>query len=697
MANPNDIRVLFEQALRKHQAGHFGGAEKLYRRILGLQPNHRDSLHLLGAIRLESKHYIEAIKLIEKALGLGQDVAAICFNLARAYEDSGQLDAALAMYKRAQAQNPRDVDTVIAIGCVLAAQKHYAEALHTFNHALEIAPQHTSAMNNKGLALKNLGQSDEALKCFLSLLEVDPQHRETMLNLAVLLDSLNRIDEAYNVYSQFLNIEPNHVGALLYCGKYSSVIEHSEEAISYFNRVLAVDPGNVEVLPHLLFERCKVADWRDLDVNIARVQRALSKSVTSFQPYYLARLIDSPELMLQASQWMASSRIADERRQMVAKPLANRRLRVGYVSSDLHAKHPVFQTIEGVLALHDRAHFEIHHFRLPHSATGTTPDVPPSLAGTVHELKGLTDLEKLDIMRKAELDIAVDLNGFTKDHGYPLFSQGIAPVQVNYLGFPGTMGSTSHDYVIGDRTVLPPESFAHYSEQVVWLPGSFFPMNTQRPVTSPTPTRIAAGLPETGFVFGCFSTVDRILPAVFESWVRILTAVQNSVLWLKTDDEQTRNNIQSVAKTLGLSADRIVFARRTESNSDHLARLKLMDLCLDTLPFNAHSTALDCLYVGVPVLTLAGKIFAARVAASLLQACGLSELICTDRESYEDYAIKLAMMPELLQAVKMRLQLARRDAPFFNTETYTRSLEKAYTMMIERNAQGLPPQHFSVT
>ena len=696
MANPIDIRVLFEQALRKHQAGHFGGAEKLYRRILAIQPNHRDSLHLLGAIRLEDKRYKEAITLIEKALGLGKDVAAICFNLARAYEDSGQLDAALGMYKRAQAQNPRDVDTVIAIGCVLAAEKRYSEALQTFDLALDMAPQHASALNNKGLALKNLGQSDDALKCFLSALQFDPQHRETILNLAVLLATLNRIAEADEVYAQLLKIEPRHVDAWLYRGKYASNIGQHKQAIEFFGQVLAIDPGNVDLLPLLLFERCNVAEWHDFDPLMAKVQRLLKKSATFLQPLYLARLIDSPELMLEAAKVMASINKTDERQRMVAKPTANRRLKVGYISSDLHSSHPVFMAIEGVLALHDLSRFEVHLFPLPHADPGTTPDVPSNLAGKLHDLKDLTMVEKVAALRNADLDVVIDLNGFTQHHGFDLYKAGIAPVQVNFLGFPGTMGATTHDYVIGDSTVLPPESFEYFTEKAVWLPNSFFPVNTKRPIGS-LPKRTSVGLPENGFIFGCFCTVDRILPAVFASWARILNLVENSVLWLKIDDEQARSNLLSAAARHGISPDRIIFASRTESNADHLARLKLMDLCLDTLPYNAHSTALDCLYVGVPVLTLPGEIFAARVAASMLQACGLSDLICTNRAEYENQAVKLAMTPELLQAVKTRLQQARSEAAFFNTETFTRNLEKAYTLMVERNVQGLPPQHFAVT
>jgi protein O-GlcNAc transferase len=697
MANPNDIRVFFDQALRKHQAGHYGSAEKLYRRVLGIQPNHRDSLHLIGAIRLEEKRYKDAIAMISKALGLGNDVSAICFNLARAYEEDGQLDEALAMFQRALLQAPNDADTIFGIGCVLLAKERNAEALDAFNKALDISPQHRKALNNKGLALKNLGRSEDALKCYVAALTIDAKYTDAILNLAILLEKLNRLDEAHEVYDQLLKIEPKHVGAMLYRGKYFSIQDLSTEAISCFHQVLAINPSNKDVLPHLIFERGKIADWQDFDRNITRMQSALERSETAFQPMYLARLIDSPGLMLKASQWMASMTKTEKRQSIGVKPVANRRIKVGYVSSDFNEKHPVFRVIEGVLALHDKARFDVHLFSLPHTSSEKTPEIPPGVSGTPHDLIGKSDSQKVEAIRNAELDIAVDLNGFTRNHGFELFGSGIAPVQVNYLGFPGTMGSTAHDYIVGDSTLLPKHSFQYFTEQVVWLPNSFFPANGKRLGAAAAPTRAKAGLPEQGFVFGCFSTIDRILPAVFASWMRILHAVEGSVLWLKTEDEIARNNILKSTAKHGLATDRIVFAQRVESADDHLARLQLMDLCLDTLPYNAHSTALDCLIAGVPVLTLPGEIFAARVASSLLQACGLPEFICGDRTSYEDLATKLAMTPELLQSVKAKLQIAQREAPLFDSENYTRNLEKAYTIMVERNAQGLPPAHFEVT
>jgi protein O-GlcNAc transferase len=696
MANPNDIRVLFDQALRKHQAGHYGSAEKLYRRIIGLQPNHRDSLHLMGLIRFEEKKYKDAITLISKALGLGRDVSAMCFNLARAYEECGQLDEALAMFQRALVQTPGDADTIFGIGCIRLAQERYAEALDAFNKALDISPQHRNAFNNKGLALKGLGKSEEAITCYIAALNIDPKHVDSMLNLATLLESLNRLDDAHEVYGQLLKIEPNHVGALLCRGKYFSILELSSQAISCFHQVLAIDPNNKDVLPHLIFERCKVADWRDFDSNINKMRISLERTETVFQPIYLARLIDSPELMLKASQWMASIKKTDERRKTTVKPLENRRIKVGYVSSDFNSKHPVFQALEGVLTLHDNTRFDIHLFALPHMSSDETPVVPSGISGTLHDLSGLNDIEKIGAVRKAELDIAVDLNGFTRHHAFELFSSGIAAIQVNYLGFPGTMGASAHDYIIGDSTLMPTNSFQYFIEQVAWLPNSFFPVNGKRLGVSVPSTRAAAGLPEQGFVFGCFCTIDRILPPVFASWVRILRSVEGSVLWLKTEDELVRNNILQSAVKHGLSANRIVFAQRVESSADHLARLQLMDLCLDTLPYNAHSTALDCLIVGVPVLTLPGEIFAARVASSMLLACGLPELICADRKSYEDLAAKLATSPELLQSVKLKLQTAQREAAFFDTKIYTRNLEKAYVEMVERNIQGLAPAHFAV-
>jgi protein O-GlcNAc transferase len=697
MADPNDINVLFAQALRKHQAGHFGGAEKLYRRILDKQPKHRDSLHLLGVIRLSEKEYKDAISLIEKALGLGPDVAAICFNLARAYEDSGALDQALNMFERAQRKDPGDADIAFGIGTVMSALGQNAEAVDAFDKALSLAPRHANAYNNKGVALKNLEQFDNALACYVAAIQIDPQHTDAHLNRAALLEAQYRLEEAQESYAQILRYDPKHAVAWFQQGKNFSTRKMYDEAIESFARAVALQPDNAEYLASLLVERSKICDWTAFPENHDTLRRALAKSSHNVQPLSVARLFDAPEYVLKTAQSFSSKKTGTERHVPKVEALEQRKIKIGYISSDLHARHPVFQALAGVLNQHDRNRFDIHYFLLPLPVTQPVPELLSAHGDRVHDLTKLSDAEIVSLIRAQNLDVAVDLNGFTKCHKIQIFNTGVAPLQMNYLGSPGTMGSACHDYVIGDATLMPVETFPHYSEQVVWLPHSFFPVNNERPIALAPPDRSAAGLPEKGFVFGYFGMADRIVPSVFARWMKILNAVENSVLWLKVANDVARENLLKVAAAQGVEATRLVFAHRTESNAEHLARLALMDLCLDSLPYNAHMTALDCLFAGVPVLTLQGKSFASRVASSLLTACDLSELVCKDATSYEALAVQLATSRNKLAEIKTKLLAARHSKPLFDTLHYTRDLESAFTTMVHRHLAGLPPQHFGVS
>jgi protein O-GlcNAc transferase len=697
MANLNDIIGLFASALHKHQAGHLGGAEKLYRRILGLNPKHRDSLHLLGVIRFNEKKYKEAIALMERSLALGADVAPICFNLARAYEENSQLDAALNLFQRAQNCDAKDADIAFGIGTVLSSQQKYSDAVRAFDQALALSPNHADVFNNKGVALKNLGQFDAALAAYMSAITINPQHVEAILNRSTLLDSVLRYEEALEGYNHVLSFDPLNSAALYNCGKTLALMQRHEEAVAHFDKAHLTHPHGSEVLLALLAERGKICEWHGFEDNLIKLQRGMAKPEQLFQPIMVARLFDSPNLMLRAVQSFVADNANVQRQVLRARATSNRKIRVGYVSSDLHDSHPVYQALVGVLSQHDREKFDVHYFMLPQQNSQPTPERLARFGDTVHSLAGLEEGDMLKQLRAASLDIAIDLNGFTKFNRSGMFQAGIAPVQVNYLGSPGSMGSSAYDYIIGDATLLPKDNFANFAEKIVWLPNSFFPVDTKRPVTPSAPRRTEAGLPETGFVFGYFGMVDRLLPQVFVSWMRILKAVDNSVLWLKVGDGPARKNILREAERRDIAASRIIFAERTESNADHLSRLPLMDLCLDTLPYNAHMTALDCLFAGVPVLTLQGKSFAARVASSLLMACGLPELICDSRATYEQHAITLARTPEQLAALKQRLNQARAQAPLFDMALYTRNLECAYTTMVERAAAGHVPEHFVVT
>jgi protein O-GlcNAc transferase len=697
LRTPQDIRLAFQEALRHHQAGKLAAAERGYRNILAADPAHRDSLHLLGAIHLANKKFPEARAAMEKALALGPDVAAICFNLARCLEDMDASDDAIQMYRRAQKLAPQDADIPLGLGNVLSAQEKWTEAIGQFDAALTLSPRNALALNNKALALKNLGKDAEAITCFDKAIALRPGYEDALCNKGVLLQKMRLWEEARVCFSAAIAANPRSVIALHNRGALLDRAEQYAEAIADYRKALAVDENLDELQGLLMQARLRICDWDDLAPALAKLERGVLAGKPICQPMVATRALQSREAIL------TSARLQSKRNPkrvgvpaFEAQNTGQKKIHIGYISSDMHGRHPVYQAMIGVLEHHDRETFDVSIFHLPTEDKQPRPDRLMVSDVKHHELIDMSGKDCVELIRRSALDIAIDLNGHTKFNWQSILSARVAPVQVNYLGFPGSMGSAQHDYIIGDATLMPLEHHQSYNEKVVWMPNSFFPVDGKRPLSSAPPTRASQGLPETAFVFGCFCTIDRILPSTFTSWMNILKQVPNAVLWLKIAEGPARERIVLEAKKRGVGADRLVFAARTESNADHLARVQLMDLCLDTQPYNAHMTAVDALYVGVPILTLLGETFAGRVAASLLHTMGFPDLICSSRSAYENMAISLASDRAALASIRNTLNQNQKSSSLFDTKLYTQHLELAFKTMVTRYKQGLSPAHFAV-
>jgi protein O-GlcNAc transferase len=370
------------------------------------------------------------------------------------------------------------------------------------------------------------------------------------------------------------------------------------------------------------------------------------------------------------------------------------RIRIAYVSSDFRS-HATSYLIAGMIESHSREKFDVTGIALQPEDPSEIGQRMKRAFGQFIDVSGRTDEETARLIRELEIDIAIDLNGHTRNGRAAIFAHRAAPLQVNYLGFPGTMGADYIDYLIADHTLIPTSSQPYYEEKIIYLPNSYQANDRTRPISSKVFTRADCKLPEDRFVFCCFNGAFKILPDVFDRWMRILSQVNGSVLWLLDDNETAASNLKKEAVKRGISAERLVFAART-SLADHLARHRLADLFLDTLPCNAHTTASDALWAGLPVLTQIGESFAGRVAASLLNAIGLPELITTTPKAYEELAVELAANPERLSAIKSRLASNRLTTPLFDIQRFTRHIEAAYTAIYERHQANLPPDNIDV-
>jgi predicted O-linked N-acetylglucosamine transferase (SPINDLY family) len=444
-----------------------------------------------------------------------------------------------------------------------------------------------------------------------------------------------------------------------------------------------------------LYTRSLLCDWEDSESERRQLEALIERGLKIVLPFPILSISASPAIQRQAAEIYASD---EQPERFTAAGIARRprreKIRIGYYSSDYY-NHPTSYLMAEIFELHDRSRFEVLGFSYgPEKSDAMSQRVSAAMDRFV-DVRSMPDREVAELSRRLDVDIAVNLNGFTENHRTGIFAERAAPIQVNYLGYPGTMGTGYMDYLIADPMLIPESSRQHYTEKIVYLPNCYQPNDSQRAISEKPCARAGEGLPETAFVFCCFNKAYKITPAVFDIWMRILGRVEGSVLWLLEDNPRAVENLRKEAVRRGISAERLVFARSLPLD-EHLARHRLADLFLDTFPYNAHTTASDALWAGLPVLTRMGESFASRVAASLLHAVDMPELVTSTEAEFEELAVELAQDAERCQALHQKLQQNRLSAPLFNSRTFTRHLEASYNAMLERYEAGLPPEHILV-
>jgi protein O-GlcNAc transferase len=646
---PQDIHVLGRQAVALHQEGRRPEAEQLYRQILAISPRLFPALYLLGVLRLEQGDSAEAERLIEQALTL----------------------------------NPGDPAAWMHYGLALQGLSRFQEAAVAQERALALRPDLLPARLGRGGALRALGRNQEALVEYEAVLSSDHGNADAWNGRGALLRSLSRIDEALESFNQALALDPDFAealqnrGLLLWDEK-----EDYPAARADLERALALEPSRPSLKSNLLHLKIMTAlrdcDWVSADA-VAATLPGLIAAGEGVPPMMLLSLNGDEMLQLQAARNIVAERYPALTPSWKGVNWRHDRLRLGYISSDL-GEHPVGAQIAQLIECHDRKRFQVIAF-------STGPDDDSTLRGRLkagfdefHDLWGQSGQQIAEFIRSQEVDVLVELNGHTQRGSLDILRRRPAPVQVSWLGYAGTSGAPFIDHLIADRIVAPdPQAF---SEALEYLPDSFFVTDTVR-VIGACPSRADMGLPQAGFVFCGFNHVMKLGTQSFARWMRILAQVPGSVLWLREPGETAKSNLRRTASDHGIAAERLVFAGRVPADV-HLARHALADLFLDILPYNAHATAADALWAGLPVLTCAQGCFAGRVAASLLHAVGLQELIAPTPEAYEEMAVVLARDPERLGALKARLAANRTTAPLFDTPRFARNIEAIYEKLARR-------------
>ena len=711
----NTLALITAQTDRMQEAAAlFGSAAAARPHLAAAHLNHGNALRALGELE-------PAITCFDRALSADQNFAQASFSRAETLEEMGQFELARQAYERTIASAPDFVDAYNNLGNVLqvlgrhpqaleayqraiAIRPQFPEALYNcanlllwmkrpqealahFDAALRVAPDYAEALNNRGNVLQELRRLDEALASYDRALQLRPEFAEAHFNRAVTLAQLARRAHALASFDRAIALRPGYAEAYVERGEILMQLKQFEQASASFETAWRLDPERPWIYGALLHAKAQLCDWTEFGEHAERLAARVAAGLRAAPPFAVLEFTDDPSLQRAAARsWAAELPMATAPRRA---PVRRERIRLGYFSSDFQL-HPTSHLAAGLFEHHDRSRFHLTAFSIgPASQDSMRQRLLPVFDDFV-EAGQLTAEEIVRHCVERGVDIAIDLNGYTRHARAAIFALRAAPIQVNYLGYPGTMGAAFMDYVIADATVIPDDARRHFDECVVYLPHSYQPNDRARPVVESGRARAEEGLPSDGFVYVCFNNAAKFTPAVFDSWMRILSRVEGSVLWLLEDSSAAVNNLRREAEARGVAGERLVFARRAP-NAQHLARQVVADLFLDTLPYNAHTTASDALWAGVPVLTLPGRSFASRVGASLVRAAGLPELVTSSVSAYEDLAVELAREPERLRALTERLRLGRFTVPLFDTAAYTKHLEAAYDRMQNRLLAGLPP------
>lgn len=689
------LAIDLQQAIQYFQNGKLGEAELLLKRVLLIDSKCLPALHILGLVKASQGNHAEAVNFLKKAVRIEANDASLQYNLANALAEAG-LDAdSLPHYKKTIDLAPGNQDAYLNYGKSLSKLNRHQEALAIYERATPINPLNTGLLLNKSIAYQKLGHLDDALKLAEEALAIHPESLDALLNKGVLLKQMNRFDEALITYDKALGLNPQFADAWFNRANTLNDLRRLEEASQSYQKALELNPNIPYLLGKAMHLQMRCGEWNGVNAKRSSLWESIDAGNKAIVPFDLLSLTDSPDILLNATKIWSQDNYSKIPTYVAGKPAKKEKIRIGYFSADFGI-HPVsFLSVE-LFELHDRSQFETFAFSF-----GNQPDsyMLNRIRGAFDhfiDVKDKTDQEIASLARELGIEIAVDLGGHTTNARTSVFAYRAAPIQINYLGYAGTMGTAFHDYIIADKTVLPESHLPFYTEKVAYLPNSYMVDDSKRVASSTEITRRELGIPDHAFVFCCFNNDFKLNEQVIHSWSNILLNTPNSVLWLSENNAFFKANLHSQLQGRGIDPARLIFAKRVEAMPDHLARLRLADLFLDTHPYNAHASAVDSLKAGIPVITLLGNSFAARVAASLLKAIALPELITHSQSEYESLAIDLATHPEKIDDLKKRLLTHSRTQPLFDTALYAKHIEAAFKQMYARYQAKLAPENIDI-
>jgi protein O-GlcNAc transferase len=671
--------------------GRHGEAVEAYDRALAAAPDRVEDWFNRGTALAALDRHGEAVASFERAIAGRPDDARAYVAQAKSLSEEGLHEASLGAIERALAMAPNFAEAWQGRGNVYLALKRYDDASSAFDKALALRPEFAEAWLGRGNVFYKIRRHGDASAAYDQALALEPDLAAAWLGRGNVFADLKRHDEAFAAYGRALALDPDLAGAWLGRGNVFMALAQYEEAFAAYDKAAALDPDLNYAAAGRMHAKLHLCDWTNLKPEAAELL-SISRERAASAPFALLAIPSSPHDLLQCARRYVKD-------QPHFSPLwrgeiySHDRIRIAYLSADFR-EHPIAHLTVGVFENHDRSRFDVTGISFGSDRSPVRERIKAAFERFI-EVDDKSDQDIAELIKRSEIDIAVDLTGHTQDSRFSVFARRPAPIQVNYLGYLGTLGAKFIDYVIADQIALPFDQQPYFDEKIIHLPDCFVVTDDRQEIATWNPSRQEAGLPADGFVFCCFNNSYKLTPPLFEAWMRMLRAIPGSVLWLARSNDQMIANLRREAERCRVDSARLVFAARLPL-PQHLARQRLAGLFLDTAPYNAGATAVAALWSGVPILTIRGETFAGRMAASMLNAIGLPELVTHNLDDYEAFAVKLAREPSLLAELRQRLEENRRRMPLFGTDRFCRHLEQAYTTMVEIQRRGEPPRSFGV-
>lgn len=656
---------------------------------------------LIEALRLAVQHYQagrvnETIEVCRAILAAIPDQPETLQIWGLAEHSAGRMVPAARMMVQAIALKPEMTDAYSNLGVFLQNQGRMSDAVLAQTRALRLNPALPEAYLNRGSVLQNLGEREAAAADYIRAIVLRPEDPQPRNSLGMVRRDQGRVRESVDAHSHAIALNPGlaetyrDLGHIL---REAGVLPMARDAYGRSHRIA---PARTETLSYYLFVKQAMCDWDGYEASVQDIRRVIDTDVGITLPLATLSIDTTAEQQLRSARRFYLDGVTRTPAPMpsLPRPPSDGRLRIAYFSADFHEHATAYLAAE-LFELHDRARFHVTAYSYGQD------DGSPMRARLInafdrfHDVRGVGRDRIARMVAEDGIDILIDLKGYTKQSRLDLLAQRLAPVQVAYLGYPGTIGCELMDYIIGDRIVTPLEHQPFYTERIAALPDAYQINDRSRPIAEKTPSRAECGLPEDAFVFCAFNTTYKLTPTVFGAWMRLLDRVKGAVLWLFEANSTVTDNLRQEAAARGINPDRLIFAPK-KPLAEHLARYRIADLFVDTFPYTGHTTTSDALWAGLPVVTMLGETFASRVAASLLTAAGMEELITGSLAEYEELAFRLSNDPERLASLRHRLAETRMTVPLFDSRRFTRHIERAYEMMWENHRSGQPPHPFAV-